>query len=461
MIKKLQSVFLLVFSMLFFIACQKELNFPDTNTNTPGTSNGTAKYSFAGGSGNCAGAVISGVYNKGTALNSLNTIAIKVNIDSVGSYTIATANINGIIFSCSGVFTTTGAQTIVLKASGTPLGAGNFTYVPGTNGCSFNITVTANGALSGTAQFTFNGAPDSCITPIVSGNYIVGTVMNAADSVTVKVTVTTPGSYSVSTNSLNGILFLASGTFATSGQHIITLTGSGKPLNPGPFAFTPGTNGCKFTINFAAVTDCKECIYIPFCVGSKYDFIDTISNPFGGNDSAYPRHSEYLSAVDTTINGMVSKRINTFDGTNNNYFYTNCQNGDTRVIANNVQSTTSGNMLTAINSIELKANAPEGTVWTDTSTIGSVNKLYRTHTIVQKGISRTVLGVTYNDIIRVKVEQNIYYTDPAAGLISAGISDYYFAKGIGVVEVIGYGENPITNQLYVAVHSVLKFYYVP
>ena len=118
-------------------------------------------------------------------------------------------------------------------------------------------------------------------------------------------------------------------------------------------------------------------------------------------------------------------------------------------------------VLTAVNSIELKANAPEGTAWTDTSIIGSVNKLYRTHTIMQKGISRTVLGVTYNNIIKVKVEQNIYYTDPAAGLISAGITDYYVAKGIGVVEVVAYGENPITSELYVAVHSVLKFYYIP
>ena len=461
MIKKLLPVLLLLFGMLFFTACQKELNFPDTNTYTPGTSSGTAKYGFTGGAGNCSGAVISGVYNKGTALNGLDTIVIKVNVDSVGSYTIATANINGIIFNGSGVFTTKGAQTIVLKGSGTPLAAGNFTYMPGANGCSFAITFTANGTSSGTAQFTFNGAPDNCITPIVSGNYIVGTVMNAADTVVVKVTVTTPGSYSVSTNALNGVLFLASGKFVTSGQHTITLTGSGKPLNSGPFAFTPGTNGCKFTINFAAVTDCKDCIYIPFCVGSKYDFIDTISNLFSGNDSAYPRHAEYLSAVDTTINGIVFKKINVFDGTYNNYSYANCQNGETRVIANIVQSTTSGNVLTAVNSIELKANAPEGTVWTDTSIIGSVNKLYRTHTIMQKGISRTALGVTYNDIIRVKVEQNIYYTDPAAGLISAGITDYYVAKGIGVVEVVAYGENPITSELYVAVHSVLKFYYIP
>ena len=248
MSRNLLSALLLLFGMLLFTACQKELNFPYANSNTAGSNGGTAKYKFAGGTNSCSEVVINGTYNKGTALNDQNTIQLKITVDSIGTYSIATANINGVIFSSSGEFTIPGAQTILLKGSGTPSAAGNFYFVPGATGCAFPITFKATG--TGNALFTLNGSPDSCTNPIVSGEYTVGTALNAADSVVVKVTVITSGTYSLTTNTNNGIIFLSSGSFATSGQQTITLTGSGKPLSTGSFSFTPGTNGCKFAIAF-------------------------------------------------------------------------------------------------------------------------------------------------------------------------------------------------------------------
>lgn len=246
--RNLLSALLFLFGILLLTACQKELNFSYSNSNTAGSNGGTAQFKFAGGTNSCSGVIVNGTYNNGTALNDKNTIQLKITVDSVGTYTIATANINGVIFSSSGEFTASGAQTIILKGSGTPAAAGNFNFIPGASGCVFPINFTATG--TGNAQFTLNGSPDSCLTPIVSGEYKVGTALNGADSVVVKVTVITPGSYSLSTNTNNGIIFLSSGTFSTSGQHTITLTGSGKPLSAGSFTFTPGTNGCKFAIGF-------------------------------------------------------------------------------------------------------------------------------------------------------------------------------------------------------------------
>lgn len=246
--KKLSRLLLLLFGALSFASCQKELNFPSTSILTPGTGGGSAKFKFAGGANSCTGALISGTYNAGTALNNQNTITLKVTVDSIGSYTLATANINGVIFSGSGEFTSTGSQNIILTGSGTPVTAGSFNFIPGFAGCAFSISFTAKS--TGVAQFTLNGAPDSCIAPVVSGTYIVGTALNAANTVLLKVSVTNAGTYSVSSNAVNGVLFSVTGKFAANGQQSVMLTGSGKPLKSGTFTFTPGTYGCKFAVHF-------------------------------------------------------------------------------------------------------------------------------------------------------------------------------------------------------------------
>ena len=251
MIKIIHPILLIICGFTLFTSCQKELNFPDTNTNTPGTSGGTAVYTFSGGTGSCSGTIINGTYNKGTELNVSNTVVIKVNVDTVGTYSIATANINGVIFGASGTFTTTGAQSIKLTGVGTPLASGNFVFVPGAKGCSFAISFTANGTNNGTAQFLLTGAPGDCTTPVVNGNYIAGTALDASNTIVLKVNVANPGSYSIATNAINGIIFSATGTFSATGQNTILMAGTGKPAAAGIFTFIPGANGCKFVI------DCK------------------------------------------------------------------------------------------------------------------------------------------------------------------------------------------------------------
>jgi hypothetical protein len=111
--------------------------------------------------------------------------------------------------------------------------------------------------------------------------------------------------------------------------------------------------------------------------------------------------------------------------------------------------------------VELKVNAAEGTSWTDSALYTQGNVLYRQHTIVKKGISKTLLGVNFKDIIVVRVVQSVRFVDPPIGLVEAGITEYYIAKGIGIVEVVTYGKDPITNDDYIAYHSVIKSYFIP
>jgi len=94
----------------------------------------------------CTGATPVGTYMAGTALTAANTITLNVNVTNIGSWSVTTAPaVNGIIFSGTGTFATTGAQTIVLTGSGTPTAAGTNTHTVtgGTGTCTFQCTTTA------------------------------------------------------------------------------------------------------------------------------------------------------------------------------------------------------------------------------------------------------------------------------------------------------------------------------
>lgn len=142
---KFQSVVFLMVSLFCFFSCEKELSVEngDTPTGGVGSSGGTARYSFDGGTGGCAGANLNGLFIAGKSTTTANSVVLAVTVDSVGTYTLSTGTINGISFAGSGTFTSTGVQEIILNASGTPSTEGVFNFVPGTTGCTFSVAVQA------------------------------------------------------------------------------------------------------------------------------------------------------------------------------------------------------------------------------------------------------------------------------------------------------------------------------
>ncbi|MEP7165958.1 MAG: hypothetical protein ABI741_14745 [Ferruginibacter sp.] len=231
-----------------FTACEKE--YSEENGNNPnagggGSSSGTAIYTLTGTPGACSTPIINGIYTAGTAMNASNTVILTVDVTTVGTYTISTGTSNGISFSGTGTFTITGSQIIILTGSGTPAATGTFSYIPGTNGCSFSITTTNAGP---PAVFTLDGAPNACTAPTINGTYTAGTALGSSNTVQLAVTVTTAGSYNITSAIVNGFSFSGGGTLAT-GSQTITLTGNGTPANTGPAVFTPVAGGCSFTIN--------------------------------------------------------------------------------------------------------------------------------------------------------------------------------------------------------------------
>lgn len=104
-----------------------------------------AEYTLQNVSGNCSGIVVNGNYTENSKLSGTNSAVVNVNVTKVGPYSISTSVSNGITFSASGNFSSTGLQQVILQGSGTPLVAGLTTIsITGVgNKCGFEITVNA------------------------------------------------------------------------------------------------------------------------------------------------------------------------------------------------------------------------------------------------------------------------------------------------------------------------------
>ena len=100
------------------------------------------------------------------------------------------------------------------------------------------------------AVFTLSGTPNNCAPVTVNGFYIHLKPLDAANTVVIQVNVTTPGSYALSTNTINGISFTASGVFTAAGLQNIILRGSGVPQVQGTTTITPriGASLCNFSV---------------------------------------------------------------------------------------------------------------------------------------------------------------------------------------------------------------------
>jgi hypothetical protein len=206
-----------------------------------------AVFTYAGAPANCTAPNVSGVYTTGVGLGSNNYVDLAVNVTTAGAYTIITNNVNGMSFSGNGVFTATGAQVVRLIGNGTPAAAGSFAFTPSSNGCSFNITVTPPAP---PATFTYDGAPGNCVAPVINGTYAAGTALNGTNTIVLKVNVSVSGSWNVTTNNSNGVVFSGSGVFASTGPNTITLSSTSTPAATGTFSYTPTNNGCSFDITY-------------------------------------------------------------------------------------------------------------------------------------------------------------------------------------------------------------------
>lgn len=97
---------------------------------------------------------------------------------------------------------------------------------------------------------SLQGAGGNCLGITVGGTYKKDTNLNSTHFVDVTVNVNVPGAYTIHTDTVNGMSFKATGTFAAPGTETVRLAGTGKPLAEGTHTFTAkyDSTSCTFTI---------------------------------------------------------------------------------------------------------------------------------------------------------------------------------------------------------------------
>ena len=253
-------------------------NYPLTTT-TPASNCGfnltvqaapaAAIYTF-----NCATANVQGTYQANSAMTSANKMTIDINVTTAGSYNI-TSTMNGVTFAKAGVLPATPAvQTITLDATGTAgatVGVVNFILAGGGGpNCSVPVTFTA---ASTPASYTFN-----CPTANVLGTYQANSAMTPANTMTIDVTVTAGGPYTITTT-MNGVTFSKSSTLpATPAVQTITLnaTGtSGSTVGNVDFTLTGGGGpNCVVPVTFTAASANGSLSFVLGTVTKTFNFVN-------------------------------------------------------------------------------------------------------------------------------------------------------------------------------------------
>lgn len=126
--KKHMHIFLSIFLLILFMACNKK----QAQVNS-------IEYYFT----DCDRSKLKGDYFKDSVLHSTHEITFEIQAEQTGKWNIKTETINGMSFSGSGEFTTTGLHNISLKGTGKPLKHGLFQFraESGANYCSFIVKV--------------------------------------------------------------------------------------------------------------------------------------------------------------------------------------------------------------------------------------------------------------------------------------------------------------------------------
>ncbi len=117
----------------------------------------------------------------------------------------------------------------------------------------FTSTIAGAPAI-GASVGVLGDSSGNCKPVTLNGAYAQGVALTSANTVLAQVTVATAGTYTISTNTVNGVTFSGTGTFTSAGQQTVTLTGSGTPANSGNTSFTLsyGNSKCAFTVNFSS-----------------------------------------------------------------------------------------------------------------------------------------------------------------------------------------------------------------
>jgi hypothetical protein len=413
--------------IIIIFSCQRELSFEEGKASV-----GSLKKDIIG---DCLPITVSGTFIVGRNVSDTNYIEVEVNITSPGTYLIRTDTINGYSFKGTGSFSNTGSYHVKLTGLGIPIaqGSNDFAVIYDTSTCHTVVNVLPAIDTSQPAVFTLQGAPNACMNDTVTGSYVKDVSLDTASKVNIGIIVATPGTYAISTNTVNGYSFSGFGTLSTTGLQTISLTASGTPVNAGTnvFTVTAGPSACTFSITVLTAITVANNDHFPLTDNSHWTYdelfhpgdsltkkiIDTISMngnlyKIMGEQPMFGFPVQYFfrkAGSDYFEYASVDKYTNTFQ-------YSPQQNADIPFLKENL--TTGDNW--------------ESAEYTGTATFGQVIILKYKFLCIDANATVIINGNAFTNIYKIVMQPQIRSLSDMFGY-TGEIYNYYYAKGIGIV----------------------------
>jgi hypothetical protein len=429
--KFLRYFLFLLSAGIIFTSCQKEFSAET------GSAQGTL---LKDAGGDCTGFFVGGAYKKDTVLTTANYVDVQIDISQAGVYIITTDTVNGYSFRGAGSTALLGLNTIRLIAQGKPLAIGTdvFTVKFGGTGCQFNVNVTlgTGGGGTSTAKFTFPNTAGACAGATQTPNFFATIPTTpATHNITLKVDVTTAGTYNLTTTSANGLIFSGSGTLAigTNQPIILTAVPGSAPTAAGTTTYTfstttPVASSCAFDLTVQAAptpaTFTINCATAAtqtgtFQAGTALTLASKITI------SVTPTTTGSYSITTNTLNGVsyIGAGIFTTTTTQNVDLFANPLN-NTPTIAGPFNYTTTGGTAPCTN-VSVTYTAPPPSAATDSisATVNGVFKLFDDMPAIQMD------NTTYAPFIAVVISGDSLISSPegvqfgvanATGIIPTG-----------------------------------------
>jgi hypothetical protein len=385
--------------------------------------------------GNCSPIAVSGTYISGKPLADTNVVLVTVKVASKGRYFINSDTVNGYSFNGSGNFPDTGSFQVKLIAAGTPLNAGidNFIVTYGAGSCQFSVNVQTNSASPGPAAYALLGSPNSCMSDSLWGGYVQGVPLDTSNHIDIKVKVTTPGTYRITTDTVNGYSFSASGTFLLAGVQTVRMAGTGTPQVKGTdlFGVTAGASTCSFSVSVKQVITVTNPDHFPLTAASYWNY----DNLFPQNDTLGRQ------LIDTmTINGNVYWIMQEKEGTlAPRQYYFRKSGADYFEFASVDKYTNSlGYTPQVMGDIHfLKENLNTGDSWISGEYSGTIQGgqtilLQYRFSCIDANATVVINGTAFSNVYKISMSPELKAVggsyDPTGELY-----DIYYAKGVGLI----------------------------
>jgi len=225
----LSLIFVCLVSAALFFSCSKEYSLETDTLQGGNTAAGTLKDT----TGDCLPIVVKGIYYNGVIPGDTNYIQVTVNVKTAGSFNIQSDQQNGFQFAGTGIFNSTGIQTINLKASGTPsqIIPTNFTLTFDSSACMFTVNVgDSTGHSSGSSTDT-SGIALNQWQFVANGHTYAGNISSAVFTNLIGANLTLVGTMaSGSTDTAFGITVQFPGTTLDTGTYITSNAGTNFSL---------------------------------------------------------------------------------------------------------------------------------------------------------------------------------------------------------------------------------------